>query len=144
MKDNQKKMLGKTLIYYEDIHYKLNWKYKSLLKDDYEIINVTDIVKEINYCYDSTQYIIRFIEMLKDRVIRLLPHLNKVKIMIGVFDKDNVLHRLIVGAYYVICNILKREVKIKSFYKSIFTIIEYEGNIVFMGELSFDGIKNLH
>jgi len=79
--------------------------------------------------------------MLKHRVIRLLPDLNKVKIMIGVFDKDNVLHRLMVGAYYVICNILKRDVKKKSFYKTIFTIIEYNGDIVFMGNISFDGMK---
>ena len=134
-------MSGKKLICYEEIHYKLNWKYKSLLKDDYVIINVTDIEREINYCYDSTQYIMTFIDMLKHRVIRLLPDLNKVKIMIGVFDKDNILHRLIVGAYYVICNILRRDVKKKSFYKTIFTIIEYEGEIVFMGDISFDGIK---
>jgi hypothetical protein len=83
----------------------------------------------------------RFIEILKDRVIRILPNLNEVKIMIGVFDKNNILHRLIVGAYYVICNILKRDVKRKNFYKSIITIIEYEGNVVFMGDINFDGIK---
>jgi hypothetical protein len=46
-----------------------------------------------------------------------------------------------VGAYYVICNILKRDVKIKNFYKSIITFIEYEGRVVFMGDLSFDRIK---
>ena len=134
-------MTENKLIYYEDIHYKVNWKYKSLLKDDFVIINVTDIEREINYCYGSTQYIMSFIEMLKDRVIRLLPDLNKVKITIGVFDKDNVMHRLMVGAYYVICNILRRDVKVKSFYKTIFTIIEYEGHIVFMSDISFDGIK---
>lgn len=134
-------MTGQKLICYEDIHCKLNWKYKSLLKDDYVIISVTDIEREINYCYNSTQYIMSFIEMLKHRVIRLLPDLNKVQIMIGIFDKDNLLHRLAVGAYYVICNILRREVKIKDFYKSILTIIKYEGVIVFMGGLSFDGIK---
>ena len=134
-------MTEKKLICYEDIHYKLNWKYKSLLKDDYVIINVTDIEREINYCYDSTQYIMRFIEMLKHRVIRLLPDLNKVKIMIGVFDKDNVLHRLIVGAYHVICKILRRDDKRISFYKTIFTIIKYDGDIVFMGNISFDDIK---
>ena len=134
-------MLGKKLIWYEDIHYKLNWKYKSLLKDDAVIINVTDIEREINYCYNSTQYIMSFIEILKHRVIRFLPDLNKVEIMIGVFDKDNLLHRLIVDAYYVVCNILRRDLKINNFYKTIFTIIKYEGEIVFMGHISFDGIK---
>ena len=40
-----------------------------------------------------------------------------------------------------ICNMLKKEVMIKSFYKTIFTIIKYEDNIVFMGNICFDGIK---
>jgi predicted transcriptional regulator len=134
-------MNGKKLIRYEATHYKLTWKYKSLLKDDFTIINVSEIEREINYCYDSTQYIMAFIDILKHRVIRLLPDLNKVEISIGVFDKDNVLHRLMVGAYYVLCNMLRKEVKKKNFYKTIFTIIRYEDNIVFMGNISFDGIK---
>ena len=134
-------MPEQMLICYEEIHYKINWKYKSLLKDDFTNINVTDIEREINYCKDSTQYIMRFITMLKDRVIRLLPDLNKVKISIGLFDKENVLHRILVGAYYVICNILKKKaVSPNKMYKTIITIIEYEGNIVFMGSISFDGI----
>ena len=133
-------MTDNKLIWYEHIHCKLQWKYKSLLKDDFEIINTQDIEREIKYCYGSTQYIMGFIEMLKDRVIRLLPDLNKVKISIGIFDKDNVLHRLMIGAYYVICNILRKEVTKNGFYKTIFTIIEYEDNIVFMGNISFDGI----
>ncbi len=135
-------MSGKNLICYEEIHYVLNWKYKSYLKDDFEIIKVTDIERVINYCYDSTQYIMRFIEILKDRVIRLLCNLNEVKIMIGVFDKNNILHRLMVGAYYVICNILRKDVKRKNIYKTIFTIIEYEDRVVFIGDLSFDGIND--
>jgi hypothetical protein len=134
-------MSGKKLICYQEIHCVLNWKYTSFLKNDFEIIKVSDIEREIKYCNDSTQYIMRFIEILKDRVIRILPNLNEVKITIGVFDKNNLLHRLIVGAYYVICNILKRDVKRKNFYKSIITIIEYEGHVVFMGDISFDGIK---
>jgi len=134
-------MSGKKLICYQQIHYMLNWKYKSYLKDDFEIIKVSDIEREIDYCYDSTQYIMRFIEMLKDRVIRLLHNLNEVEMMIGVFDKNNILHRLMVGAYYVICNILKTDVKSKNFYKTIFTIIKYEGKVVFMGNISFDGIE---
>lgn len=135
------KMNGKKIICYEDIKYRVTWKYKSLLKDDFTIINVSEIEREINYCNDSTQYIMTFIDMLKHRVIRSLPNLNKVEIIIGVFDKDNVLHRLIIGAYYIICNMLKKEVMIKSFYKTIFTIIKYEDNIVFMGNICFDGIK---
>lgn len=134
-------MSVKKSICYEDIRYKVNWRYKSLLKDDFEIINVLDIEREINYCDNSTQYIMRFIEILKHRVIRFLPDLHKVKISIGVFDKENVLHRLMIGAYYVVSSILKKQITRNNFYKSIFTIIEYDGHIVFMGDISFDGIK---
>ena len=135
------KMTENKMICYEEVRCNLSWKYKSFFKNDFELINVTDVEREINYCSNSTQYIMAFISMLKHKVIRLLPDLNKVQISIGIFDKNNVLHRLIVGAYYVISGILKRQVKKKSFYKSVFTIIEYDGGVVFMGELSFDGIK---
>lgn len=133
MKDNK-------LIYYEQSSCKVHWKYKSILKNDFEDIKVTDIDREIGYCYGSTQYIMAFIEMMKHRVIRFLPELKNVKFILGVFDKNNILHRLMIGAYYLICNMLKREIQIKNFYKSICTIIEYKGEIVFMGNLSFDGI----
>ena len=134
-------MTVKKMICYESVRCKLRWKYKSFMNDDFEIINAVDVEREIKYCSDSTQYIMAFINMLKHKVIRLLPDLNKVQISIGLFDKNNILHRLIVGAYYVISGILKRPVKRKSLYKSIFTIIEYDGAVVFMGELNFDGIQ---
>ena len=134
-------MAKKQLIYYENVHCKLHWKYTSLLKDDFEDIKVSDLKREICYCYGSTQYIMGFIEMMKHRVIRLLPNLNEVKIIIGVFDRNNILHRLMIGAYHLINNILKREINRKNFYKTIITIIKYEGEVVFMGDISFDGIE---
>ena len=70
-----------------------------------------------------------------------MPDLQKVNITIGIFDKENVLHRLLVGAYFMICNILQREIHQKNFYKSIFTIVKYENKIVFMGDLNFDGVE---
>ena len=133
-------MTVQNTICYETVRCKLKWKYKSFLNNDFEIINVIDVEREMNYCSNSTQYIKAFINMLKHKVIRLLPDLNKVKISIAIFDKKNVLHRLMVGAYWIICDILKRPVKRNSIYKSIFTIVEYEGAVIFMGELNFDGI----
>lgn len=106
-------MSSKKLICYQQLHYILHWKYKSYLKDDFEIIKVSDIAREIHYCNGSIQYIMRFIELLKDKVIRFLPNLNEVKIIMGIFDKNNVLHRLMAGAYNVICNILNIDIKIK-------------------------------
>ena len=34
------------------------------------------------------------IEMIKEKVIRKLPKLNKVKFILGVFDKNNIFHRI--------------------------------------------------
>ena len=111
------------------------------VKDDFEDIKISDLEKEIGYCYGSTQYIMSFIEMMKHRVIRLLPNLGDVTIMIGVFDRNNILHSLMIGAYNLINNILKREIYRKNFYKTIITIIKYKGEIVFIGDISFDGIE---
>lgn len=132
-------MTEKQLIHYEAIRCKVHWKYV-MLKNDFEDIKITELEREVGHCYGSKQYIMRFIEMLKHRIIRLLPDLSEVKIMLGVFDKNNMFHRLMVGAYYLISNILKREIGRKNFYKTIITIIKYKGEVVFIGDISFDGI----
>lgn len=133
-------MDDKNLIYYENIHSKIHWRYTSILKDDCELINVTDITREIGYCYGSDQYIMRFIEILKDRIIRYLPELDKVQIILGIFDKNKMLHRLMVGVLHLINKILKRGLNEKKLYKSILTIIKYKNEVVFIGDLCFDGI----
>jgi len=128
------------LICYQQIHCKIQWKYSSTLKDDFEDIKVSDLQKEIGYCYGSTQYIMRFIEMLKHRVIRVLPELNNVKIILSLFDKNKLLHRLMVGTIHLINKMLNQENKIKNYYKIIFTTIKYKDEVVFMGIISFNGI----
>ena len=134
-------MCEENAICCENIDYNVNWKYSSFLKDDFEIVDVSAIKKEIYLCRDSTQYIMRFVEILKEKVIRTLQNLHLVKITIGVFDEKNVIHRLMVGAYKIVCNILKRDCcAITHLCKTIFTVIQYEDRIVFMGSISFDGI----
>ena len=132
-------MTTKKLIHYESIHSKISWKYTYLLENNFTDLNVKDVEIELNHCYGTNQYIMRFIEMLKHKIIRFLPELNHVKIILGVFDKNNVLHRVMIGVYNFLCNMLKRDTT-KNHYKTIITIIEYKDNIVFMGTLSFDGI----
>lgn len=130
-------MTSKQMIHYENLHCKVNYKWKTFLKDDFEIIDLKDIERERRYCYGEEQYIKSFIEVMKDKVIKKLPKLNKVKIMLGVFDKNNIMHRLIVSTFQMLCKILKIEKKI-NLYKSIIVIIEYEGQHVFTGNLNFD------
>lgn len=133
-------MENKQLIHYESFHCNIHLKCNSsFFGNDYEVIKISDLEKELGYCYGSKQYIMRFIEILKNRVIRFLPDLNKVKIMLGLFDKNNVLHNIIIEIYCLINGMIKKEIE-KYFYKTIFTIIEYKGKIVFIGNISFNGI----
>lgn len=131
-------MDSKQLIWYEQIHVKISYKYKIYPNDDFDpkSIQLSNIENYIDYCYGSDQYIMRFIEMLKDRVIRHLPELSDVEIMLGIFDSNNMLHRLIVFTYNQIAKILKKT-PIKNIFKSIFTVIKYKNKVVFIGNISF-------
>ena len=132
-------MTQKRLIFYENIYYKVNFEYKTILKDDFNIIDLKDIERQTNYCYGEEQYIKNFIEVMKEKVIKKLPKLNNVKIMIGIFDKNNMWHRFMVTTIQMLYQILKLDKK-TNFYKSIFVIIKYENEIVFTGNLDFDGL----
>lgn len=130
----------KEIIYYESLHSKVHWKYKSWLEDDFEIIKLEDIWREENYCYGVDQYIKQFIEVIKERVIRYLPELEKVNIILGTLDKNNLLHRLIISVTEMINQMLKLKSRKIDYYKSVFVIIKYDGKNMFMGNLSFDGL----
>jgi len=59
--------------------------------------------------------------------------------MLATFDKNNIIHKIII----VIANMMTNLLKIKenlNIYKSIFVVIEYEGQTVFMGSLNFTGL----
>ena len=99
-------MSSKQLIFYENLHCRVNFKWKTVLKDDFEIIDLKDIKRERSHCYGEQQYIKNFIEVMKERVIRKLPELNKVKIMLGVFDKNKVMHRFMIATFQILCKIL--------------------------------------
>jgi hypothetical protein len=133
-------MSSKQLIYYEDLHCKVNFKYKTVLQDDFDIIDLKDIEREKGYCIGLDQYIKHFIDVMKERVIKKLPELSKVKINLGIIDKNNIWHRLVINTVQMLHKILKIERKI-NYYKSIFVIIEYENNVVFTGGLNFEGIE---
>ncbi len=132
------KMSSNQLIHYEKFECKVNFKWKTIFENDFEIIDLKDIKRERRQCYGELQYIKNFIEVMKERVIRKLPQLNKVKITLGIFDKNNVIHRLMVSTFQMLFKILKIKKKI-NLYKSIIVIIEYEGNVVFSANLNFDG-----
>ena len=132
-------MTSTNLIHYENIHCKVNFRYKTLLQDNFEIDDLAEIEREQQYCYGTDQYIRNFIGVIKERVIRHLPCLHKVDIKLGILDKDNMWHRFIIATVEMLNHILKIERKI-NYYKSIFVIIRYENNVVFTGNLNFAGL----
>ena len=134
-------MSSEQLIYYETISYKVKCKFNSYnMRDDVKIDELTNIVREKSYCYGSDQYIKRFIEQLKEQVIKKLPVLNSVQIKIGIIDKYNIWHRFIIATTEMLFHILKINKKY-NYYKSIFVIIFYEDKIVFTGSINFEGIE---
>lgn len=130
----------KQIIYYESLHSKVNWKYKSWLEDDFEIIKLEDIWRKENYCYGVDQYIKQFIEVMKERIIRYLPELKKVHVILATLDRNNLLHRLIISVSEMMVKMLNLKPRKIDYYKSVFIIIKYDGKNVFMGNLNFEGL----
>lgn len=103
-------------------------------------IKLDNLEKEIIYCKNDVDYIKSFIEHIKERVIKKCKNLNSVKIMLATFDKNNLIHKMII----VISKMMKKLLKIKemvNIYKSIFVVIQYEGQTVFIGDLNFTGLN---
>jgi hypothetical protein len=116
--------------------YKWGFFKNEIYEDD---ITLENLEKEIIYCKNDVDYIKRFIEHIKERVIKKCKILSSVKITLATFDKNNLIHKIII----VIANMMKNLLKIKenvNIYKSIFVVIEYEGQTVFMGDLNFTGL----
>ena len=138
-------MSSKQIIYYETLHWKINLK-KRVLQNDFDMINIKDnidlknIERKKSYCVGSDQYIKSFIEHIKEKVIKKLPNLNEVKIMIGIFDKNNIWHNILITTLKMLSSILKID-RIFKFHKSIFVVITYGNETVFVGNLNFNGIQ---
>lgn len=131
--------MDQELIRFRRIKYKIKY-YKNVYENIYSIDNISSIEHIDDYCYGSDQYIKKYIEFLKDNIIRSLPKLNKMKMYLSVIDKDNILHRLLVDSFNMVCKILKMNCN-NNLYKTIVVVIYYENQNIFMGGINFDGIK---
>jgi len=119
-----------------NFQYNISFFKNDINEDD---IKVDNLEKEIIYCKNDVDYIRDFIEHIKERVIKKCKNLSSVKIMIAKFDKNNLIHKIIT----LVTNIMKNLLQIKeevNIYKSICVVIEYEGQVVFMGDLNFTGL----
>jgi len=120
-----------------------NFRYnKSFFKNeinegDVKLYNIgTDVI----YCKNDVDYIRCFIDDIKERVIKKCKNLSSVKIILTTFDKNNTIHKLMVVITNMLWNLLKIKEKI-NLYKSIIVFIEYEGQMVFIGNLNFTGLN---
>jgi hypothetical protein len=102
-------------------------------------ITLENLEKEVIYCKNDIDYIKRFIEHIKEKVIKKCKNLNSVKIMLATFDKNNLFHKMIIVIANMMKNLLKIQEKV-NMYKSVFVVIEYEGQTVFMGSVNFTGL----
>jgi hypothetical protein len=100
-------------------------------------IQLFDLEKEIFYCKNEVDYIKSFIDHIKEKVIKKCKNLSSVKIILATFDKNNILHKIIIAITTMMKNLLQIKEKV-NYYKSIMVIIEYEGQEVFMGGLNFN------
>jgi hypothetical protein len=119
-----------------------NFRYnRSFFKNEIneDDIKLDNLEKEIFYCKNDVEYIRNFIEHIKEKVIKKCKNLSSVKIMLATFDKNNIIHKIMIVITNMMRNLLKMKEKI-NFYKSIIVIIEYEDQIVFMGDLNFTGL----
>ena len=99
-----------------------------------------DIWREEKHCYGVEQYIKQFIEVMKERVIRYLPELEKVNVILGTIDRNNLFHRLAISITDMMIKILNLKRRKLDYYKCVFVIIKYDGKHVFMGSLNFEGL----
>jgi hypothetical protein len=119
-----------------NVRYNMSFFKNDINEDD---IKLDNLEKEIIYCKNDVDYIRGFIEHIKERVIKKCKNLSSVKIMLATFDKNNLMHKIII----VISNMMKKLLQIKekvNIYESIFVVIEYENQIIFTGGLNFTGL----
>ena len=119
---------------YEDIEYIIQFEKEYC--GEYSLVDVKNIKRETYWCKNDEQYIKHTIEKLKDNVIRKYPDLSKIKVLLNILDKNNILHKLIVCSI----NMLRTKLNIlnkPNLYKTIFIIVLYDNQTVFLGSIEF-------
>ena len=120
-----------------NVQYNQSFFQTEMNEDDIQIDNLE---KEIIYCKNDVDYIRSFIEHIKERVIKKCKNLSSVKIILATFDKNNIIHKLMIVITRMIHSLLKIKEKV-NLYKSIIVFIEYEEEMIFIGDLNFTGLN---
>ena len=119
-----------------NVRYSRSFFQTELDKNNFQL---TNLEKEVFYCKTDVDFIKRFIEHIKENVIRKCKNLDLVNIMLTTFDKNNLMHKMIIVISDLIHNLLQIKKRV-NIYKSVFVLIENEGQTVFTGCLDFTGV----
>lgn len=98
--------------------------------DGYELKHVTNLSKKRIH-FKTDEIYIRFVIHYIKKILMKLPDLRKVKIYIKTFDKNNIIHQLIVS----VCDFIGSIYQIKINKDAIFIYVQYENEIKFIGTI---------
>ena len=126
-----------NVLYYETSCGVVRWKYTASANLD--VIDFKEMWRETRQWRGIKQYVDQFVEDLKHNVIRTLPNLNKVDVIVSVFDSQNIFHRLAILAVQWWLGHATRTT-LSNYDKTIFIVIMYENKNVLVGTLKFDGL----
>jgi len=113
--------------------------YKNFWQEYFKIEEIINLKQKLIKCKTINQFINIIIEFIKDTIIRKFSCLEKFNIKISGINNDNIYHQIILSLSEIIRKKLKIQEKI-NYNKSLFIIIWYENNLVFMTNVCFDGI----
>jgi hypothetical protein len=123
-------------ICYRHMQSKVSYKFGFF---DHELIKIEDLHEEMGYCKNTGDYIKRFVEFLKECVIRKYKYLDAITFTMKTFDRNNIMHRLIVN----VVDLLKQMLRIKDkidLYESVVVDVYYGNKHVFTGQINFTGL----
>jgi hypothetical protein len=106
---------------------------------NYNIDSISDVYMEHKFFKNSNHYILSFIDYMKENILKKCQNLNNVTIELLTYDKDNILHQLIVTVSLFIKDFLKLKHQ-SNFKKSVFVVVCDDNIILFTGVIDFSGV----
>lgn len=106
---------------------------------DYYVNKIKNPIMKQYYFKTSDEYFKYIIDKLKDGILRTIPDLQFVNIQIHAFDKNNMLHRLIITVKNILHGLftLREQIHLR---KMAYIVIKYKNIPIFLGGTCFDGI----
>jgi len=101
---------------------------------NYHLHYIDQVEKKIIQIRNEEHRIHRFVNFIKDNVLKKCPDMKKVTIMIKAFDKENRIHQFAVSIVNMLNDLYKYNICLN---KSIFVCIMDKSLPVFVGGIQF-------